>query len=473
MLWSSVQRFGTMTISFVANIVLARLLTPEDFGIIGMIMVFIALSDTLVNGGFASALIQKKEPTDIDYSTVFYWNLGASLFFFLILYFSAPAIAAFYSMPKLSLILRVLGIQLFINAFNLIQHNQLVKQLNFKRLARINIIATIVGAVVGITMALLGYGVWSLVVKLLIISFAQALMLWLGSSWRPLWYFSWSSFRQLFSFGSMMLLSSLAETLVANLQKLIIGRVFSARDLGFYVQAKKLHSIPERSLPQIVSQVTFPVFSSIQDNPNRMLGAVKKSMKSLAFINFPLMTMLIVVAEPLINLLLTDRWSDSIPYFQILCFGGMMYSLNSNNVNIMKALGKSNYVFFAGLIKRSITILFILIGLQFGLTEMIIGYSASMYFWFFVNAYFSGKLINYGIVRQVSDLGFNYLTSLGAAIVTIVFTRNLDVNMYYLIIIQAFMFLGLYLLLSRVFKLEGFMLLLENIKDVKEKRKSL
>lgn len=463
MFWSSVQRFGGMIISFFSNLVLARLLTPEDYGMVGMLMVFISLSIVLIDGGLASALIQKKEPTNEDYSTVFYWNLILSIILFFALFLAAPAIAAFYRMPPLSAILRVQGIMLILNAFKIIQNNQLRKQLNFRRLTQINLTATIIGAVAGVTMALLGFGVWSLVGKELVESFFSFLLLWFGSSWRPVYAFSKNSFKELFSYGYLLLLSDLTESLVFHLQSLIIGRVFSARDLGFYSQARHIHSIPERTIPSVVDQVMFPVYSSLQDDNDKIVSTLKKSLKTLVFFNFPLMLLLVIIAEPLFIILLSAKWLDSVPYFQILCFGGMLYSLNSNNLNVIRSLGKSNYIFIITLIKRATTLLLVFIGLQFGILGIVIGYTVSMYCWFPVNAYYSGKLTGYGIFQQVKDIGPNYLLAIFAAVATFLTSEWINVHFILLLIVQAFIYSALYIGAAVVFGMDGYKPYLEII----------
>ena len=471
MFWNTVQRFGGMIISFCSNLVLARLLTPSDYGIIGMIMVFISLSGLLVDGGLSAALIQKKEPTSEDYSTVFYWELMLGVFFYITLFLTAPAVADFYHMPLLSTVLRVQAIILIINAFRSIQTNQLVKQLHFRRLALFHLTATSIGAVTGIVMAFWGFGVWSLVAKNLIDSFSLSLLLWIKSTWRPLYVFSKNSFKELFSYGSLMLLSNLTDSLVFHVQSLIIGRVFSAKDLGFYTQARLLHAIPAETIPRVVNQVMFPVYSSLQDNNEKVVTAFKKSIHALVFFNFPLMLLLTVIAEPLIVFLYSDKWVESVPYFQILCFGGMLYGLNSNNVSVIKSLGKSNYIFITTLIKRGTTLLLIFIGLQFGIFGIVIGYTISLYLYFPINAYFTGRLTGYGILKQVRDIGPNYLLSVAVALVTLLISDWIDVHIILLLIFQSIIFLSLYLGAAFVFGMDGYKTYLEIIYGILNKKK--
>jgi len=232
-IWSAVQRFGTMIISFISNLILARLLSPDDFGYIGMLIVFIAISDSLVNSGFDQALIQKKQPTDEDYSTVFYFNFGFSIFLYILLFVFAPAISSFYKLEKLCSMLRVMGVVTIIYALTLVQNNQLYKKLRFDKLAIINLVSITIGTTVGIVMALIGFGVWSLVAKTLVNACARSLLCWLISKWKPIKVFSLSSFKGLLKFGGLIFLSDMAETIVSQLISLIIGKTYSSKKLGY------------------------------------------------------------------------------------------------------------------------------------------------------------------------------------------------------------------------------------------------
>lgn len=470
MIWSSVHRFGTMLISFATNLVLARLLTPEDFGIIGMIMVFIAISSTLVDGGFASALIQKKNPTDQDYSTIFYWNLLTSITLFSVLYFAAPAIAKFYELPDLSIIFRVQGLVLIFNAFNLIQRTKLTKQLNFKRIANIEIITTLLGATIGVIMAYKGFGVWSLVAKLLLTSLFNSIFLWYLSKWRPGLNFSASSFKSLFSFGSYMLLTSLLNTVYNNIQALMIGKMFSAGDLGFYTQAHKIQQVPVTGLSSIVDQVTFPVFSQLQDNLEVMKIGISKSLKSITFLNFPLMVFFSIAAKPIIILLFTDKWSDSIPYLQVLAIAGMLYTLNTVNTNIFKSIGRSDTYFWVTFLKRGFGIVLIIIGAYFSIMGMLIAIVINTYLFFFINCYYSSKLSGYSTLQQIKDVGPAYLLSIISGITTYYIASLINTNHIIMFIIQGLLFVFLYLSLSFIFRIEALQIYI-NIINSKVRKK--
>ncbi|HET6557956.1 MAG TPA: lipopolysaccharide biosynthesis protein [Prolixibacteraceae bacterium] len=458
MLWSSVHRFATMLISFIANLVMARILSPEDFGIIGMLMVFIATANILVDGGFASALIQKKEPTNADYSTIFYCNIIIACILFVVLYIFAPAIAEFYRMPQLSSILRTQGLILIFNAFSIIQTNQLIKQLNFKSLANTTIIATTIGATVGITFALMGFGVWSLVVQMLITSITQSLILWGISAWRPMKGFSWQSFKNLSNYGSYILLTNLLWTFYENIQILIIGRIFSAKDLGFFTQANKLVQVPVTSLSAIVNQVTFPVFSQLQDDFIKLKSAVRKSLKSIVFINFPLMSLLFVMASPLFTLLLTEKWASSVPMFQILCIGGMFWTINTANSNIFKSLGRSDIYFKVQTIKVIMGSIMIVIGIQFGLTGILYAIAGNSYLFFLINAHFTQKLLSYSTFEQLKDIAIYFLLSIIAGALTFMISLLFNASHGVMLILQASTFLSIYVGFAYLLKLEAFQL---------------
>lgn len=456
MLWSGIGRVGTVGISFLSNIVLARLLMPDDFGCIGMLYVFIAISSIFISGGLGQALIQKKEPTHIDYTTVFYWNLVMSLIFYVILYFSAPAIARFYDIPLLKNVLRVQSIVLFIQSFAIVQSNQLQKQLRFKELSIRNIVSALCGVTVAIIMAFLGYGVWSLVASALVSALVSVMLLWKMSTWRPTLEFSFQSLKELFSFGGLMLLSSLVETIYTNLQSLIIGKFYSAKDLGYFTQAKKLEEVPTNSLSAIVNEVSFPVFSALQDDKEKLLAGVRKNIKAITYLNFPLMVLMMVIAQPLITLLYGAKWVTAAPYFQILCISSMIYTLNTLNTNVIKSLGKSTIYFIVQLTKRLIGIGLIVAGFQFGIYGLLWAVTSVGYISFIINAIVNGKLIGYGLLKQIKDVGFCYLGTAIIGLAVYFIGLHIPLHPYWVMLIQVILFAGLYWLFSVAGKMEGY-----------------
>jgi len=457
MIWSGIGRIGTVGISFISNMVLARLLMPADFGCIGMLYVFIAISGIFISGGLGQALIQKKNPTHIDYTTVFYWNLAMSLVFYLILFFSAPAIAHFYKIPLLKDVLRVQSIVLFIQSFSIVQANQLQKQLRFKELSTRNIVSALAGMVIAIIMAFCGCGVWSLVASALLSATVSVILLWKMSTWRPTWEFSFQSLRELFSFGGLMLLSNLVETIYTNIQSLIIGRWYTAKDLGYYSQAKKLEEVPTNSLSAIVNEVSFPIFSALQDDKKALLTGVRKNIKAITYLNFPLMVLMIVIAHPLINLLYGPKWSTSAPYFQILCISSMIYTLNTLNTNVIKSLGRSGIYLIVQLSKRLIGIGLIIAGIKlYGIYGLLWAVTSVGYISFFINAGINGKLIQYGIFKQIKDIGLCYLVAAAVGVITYYIGTLIPAHAYIVMAVQILVYVALYWGASLLFKFEGY-----------------
>lgn len=456
MIWSSMGTFGTTIVNFVSNMVLARLLMPEDFGCIGMLQIFISVGDTFVTAGFGQALIQKKNPTHLDYSTVFIWNMVASVVLYFILFISAPAIGAFYKMPLLCSVLRVQSLNLILFAFIVVQNNQMRKLLMFKELSIRNIVAALSGTVVAVIMALFGFGVWSLVASSLVSGIASIFLLWNMSSWRPSLEFSWKSFRELFSFGGLIAISTIVEKVYNNIQGVIIGRWYSAIDMGYYSQAAKLEQVPNHALSQVVSQVSYPVFSQLQDSIPALRQGVRKNIRSLVFINFPLCLLLFVVASPLIHLLYGMKWDASIPYFRLLCISGMIYSTNAMNNNVVKALGKGNVFLFSQLLKRAIGLILIFIGATKGIYGLLCAVIISSYLNFIINSVVNKRLIGYGFVSQIKDIGGTLLVALFSTLISLFFGYCFSINQYVLLVIQVVLFCLSYLFISLSFKLEAY-----------------
>lgn len=464
MIWNAVGRFGTMAISFISNIVLARLLLPSDYGAVAMLNIFIAMSDILIVGGFSSALIQKKDAKPIDYNSVFYWNIVMSVVLYVVIYLSGPAISRFYNMTELTKILRVQSLSIVITALSAVQTNILTKELKFKVLTKRNIIASVCGTTGAIAMAFMGFGVWSLVASSLISGVVSVLLLWGMSDWRPTLEFSWSSIRELFAFGGLMMLSSIVTKLYSELQGLIIGKHYSASDLGYYNQAKALERIPVESLSNIVRQVTFPVYSKLQDNKELLLSAVRKNVIALTYLTIGMLALLIVIADPLIHLLYGDRWATSIPYFQILCIAGFVSPINGSNTNIIKSLGKSKLFFYIHLFYKSIGIIALVIGIRFGVTGILWSVVLISYLTFFVSTSVNKRLINYGLISQIKDVSGSFLCALVSSALAFLVGHYLTMNSILIMLIQCIVYLSSYLLISYTFHLEGFKIYMQIIK---------
>ena len=343
--WATVDKFGSMLIQFAVNLVLARLLIPKDFGIIGMLTIFIAVSQTMVDAGFGSALIQKKNPTQIDFSTIFYWNVGLSIFLYIILYISAPFVARYFDMPLLKDVLRLISLSIIINGMVAIQRTKLQKELSFRILAIVNLSSYIFGAICAVTFAKYGLGVWSLVGMQLIYGCCNIILLLLITRWIPSAVFSYSSMKDLFGFGGFIMAANILQTICLNIQGIIIGKRFSATQMGYYSQAYKLDQVTSFSLPQVIVQVMYPVYSSLQDDLDRLNNIVLMNIRVISFVIFPILSILIIIAYPLIEFLYGAKWLPSVPYFRILCVGGYFVCLQNLNYYAVALLGKArNYL---------------------------------------------------------------------------------------------------------------------------------
>jgi teichuronic acid exporter len=412
LIWSFVDSMAGQVIAFIVGIILARLLSPREFGLIGMITVFIAVSESFINSGFSSALIRKKDCTNTDFSTVFYFNLAAGILFFILLYLSAPAISSFFDEPELTSIIQVMGVILIIDSLTIIQRTILTKRIDFKLQARISVIASIGSGVVAIAMAFYGFGVWALVAQRIVKQGLNSLFLWLWNRWKPLLVFSKESFKELFGFGSKLLISGLIDTIYRNIYYLVIGKYFSAQELGYYTRAEGFKNLPSQNLNSIVSRVTYPVLSAIQDDIPRLRNNYQKLIRSVMFITFILMIGMAAVAEPMIHTLIGAKWEPAIIYLQMLCFVGMMYPLHALNLNMLQVQGRSDLFLKLEIIKKIIAIPTIVIGVFFGIKMMIVGMMVNTLIAYYLNSYWSGVKIGYSFKQQVKDVLPSFILAL-------------------------------------------------------------
>lgn len=401
-IWASIQRFGTLAITFVSNMVMARLLTPDDFGTIGMLLFFIAIAQTFVDSGFGSALIQKKHINDADINTVFFINMGMSVVGYSVLFISAPYIASFYEVPILCSLLRVQSLSLLISGVTIIQTVQLTKKMDFKTLSFCSIVGTLALAAAGILAAYFGCGVWSLVIRTLTGAVVTSLMLWLVNKWFPKMLFSKQSFKELFSFGGFMLLSSILISISNNVQGLILGKLFKPSTLGNFTQARTLRNIPSDGIQQVIGQVLYPDFSNHQDNNFILQSKLERGCYALCYVVTSLMFLCILIGEPLIHVVYGSQWDEAIPYFKLLCIGGIPLCLQDININVIKAKGKSHSLFLCNLIKVVFYVILMIIGAKvwgiYGFIIIIVLYSYLAYLMF---AIIGTRVINTTIKEQI------------------------------------------------------------------------
>lgn len=454
--WSFSELIASQGIQFVVQVILARLLVPKDFGIIGMITVFIAVSQSFIDSGFTNALIREKDPSQVDYSTVFYFNLFMATAMYIALFFTAGAISDFFKEPQLIEILRVLSIVLIINSFGLIQRTMLTKNINFKTQTKISVISSIISGTIAFVFAYMGFGVWSLVIKTLSMQFIQSLLLCIYNRWIPSLVFSIDSFKRLFGFGWKLLVSGLINTLYNNLYFLIIGKAFSVVELGYYTNAQKLRDTASQSIAISVQKVSYPVLSSIKEDDDKLRTTYKKIIKISVFITFPLMIGLAVVASPLIRLIFGLKWVNSIAYFQILCFAGMLFPLHAINLNILQVKGRSDLFLRLEIVKKllGLSLIAIVLFYKLGIIGLLWAAVGTSYIGYIMNSYYSSELISYSTIEQIKDITPAFIASVLMAMVVYFSGAILPNSNLVILIVQFIIGVVAYVGICKIGKIE-------------------
>lgn len=402
--WSSIDRFSSQGIQFIFSILIARMLLPSDYGVIAMLGIFLAVSQSFIDSGFGTALVQKIDRTETDFSTVFYFNILVACFFYGLLWIISPYIASFYDIPLLESVTKAVALTLIFNALGGIQNAKLTIAIDFKTRAKISLMCTISTGIIGLIMAYKGYGVWALVTQNIANSILNATLLWLFVRWIPQRTFSMQSFRQLFGFGSKLLASGLLDTIYNNIYPLVIGKFFSASTLGVYSRASSLAQYPSSNLTSVLQSVTFPVLSSIQNDEERLGNAYRRLLRMSVFIIFPLMIGLSAVADPFIRLVLTDKWEGAIYLLQIVCFSMMWYPVHAINLNLLQVKGRSDYFLKLEIIKKIIGVSMLCITVPIGIVAMCYGSICTSIICLGVNTHYTWKLIGYGFKRQMREM---------------------------------------------------------------------
>jgi O-antigen/teichoic acid export membrane protein len=402
--WSFLQLFSTQVIGFIVSIILARLLRPSEFGLIAMLGIFISIGTTLINSGLTQSLIRSENIDEEDFSTVFIFNLIGSLFIYGFIFVTAPVIATFYKQELLTSIIRVYSVTFIINAFSAIQTTRLNKKLDFKTQMKVSIPSLIIGSTVGIAMALNNYGVWSLVWSAVIQSLMATIQMWYWTKWKPVWAFNWKKFNYHFHYGVKLMFSGILDTVFRNAYSVIIGKFFAPAQVGFYNRADSLQMLPAGTISSIITKVSFPLFASIQNDDERLKSIFKRIMQMVIFLVTPTLVLMGVLAEPLFRFLFTEKWLPAVPYFQILCANGVLYPIHGYNLQILNVKGRSDLFLKLEIIKKILVVVVILISFQFGIFGLLYGSVTTSLICFFINAYYSGKFINYTAWQQTKDL---------------------------------------------------------------------
>ena len=470
-LWSAIERFSVQAVQFIFQIILARLLSPSDYGLIAMLAIFMAIAQAFIDSGFTNALIKKLDRTDKDFSTVFYFNLFISIVIYILLYLGAPFIAKFYRTSELTDITRVYMLSLPIIALGAIQRTQFTIKVNFKDQAIASFSGALAGGIVGIILATQGYGAWALVGSALATNIVTTIIFWIRSTWRPRWEFSLVSLRTMFSFGSKLLFSGLLNTAYTNLYQFVIGRRFSKQNLGYYSRADQFAQFPSSNITGIMQRVTYPILCTIADDDEKLLAAYRQYIKLAAYIIFPLMIGLAAIAKPLINVVLGQKWQFASIILQILCFSYLWYPIHAINLNLLMVKGRSDLFLRVEIIKKVVGICILLIVMNFSVELMAIGNIASSFIALFINTYYTKKMIGYGIRDQVKDILPCLILSISSCVPAFVLSQLFPNNGLIMLLSIVFAVV-IYLLISNIMKIDEFVQVKSSLVTLVQNRKA-
>ena len=418
--WSAVDNVSGYAVTFVVGIILARMLTPDDYGLIGIITIFTAICHCFINAGFGSALIRKKDATEEDYCTVFVINLSMSAFLYLVLFLMAPLIASFFHRVELISLIRVETLSMIITSLAIVQRTRLSKKIDFKSQALVTVASCSIRSAVGLAMAFTGFGVWSIVGQTLSGSITSTCLLCYFNRWIPRFRFSRSSFRELFGFGSKLLASDIINTIWSQCYNVVIGRFYQPATLGQYTRATMFSGLLSNNMTYIVQRVTYPVLSQIQDDKFRLKSGYRRMIRTSMLISFFSLLMMAAVARPMIITIIGPKWIEASQYLQIVCFSSMLYPLQSMNLNILQVFGRSDLFLRLEIIKKTIAIVPILLGITMGIYWMLISSVFVSFISYYINAYYSGPLLDYSISDQIKDITPCFLISLTGACVAFI-----------------------------------------------------
>lgn len=467
-IWRFAERCGAQGVAFVVSIVLARLLSPEDYGIISLVTVITAILQVFVDSGMGNALIQKKDADNVDFSTVFYFNIFLCIVLYIILFFCAPAIALFYAQPELTPVIRVLSLTILISGVKNVQQAYVSKKMIFKKFFYATLGGTLVAAFVGIWMAYQGYGVWALVIQQILNAIIDTLILWITVKWRPNLVFSLTRLKGLFSYGWKLLVSSLINTIYNDVRQLIIGKMYSSADLAYYNRGKQFPHLFVSNINASIDSVLFPVMSEKQDEKEKIKQMTRRSIMVSSYIMWPLLLGLMAIGRPLIELLLTEKWLPCLPYLYIFCFVYGMQPIHTANQNAIKAIGRSDLFLKMEIIKKVVGISIILITMHFGV--LVIGLGSVVYTIFasIVNVFPNRTLLGYKYTAQLQDILPSFLLAAFMAVM-VYFVSYVTLPDVAIIAIQILLGAGLYIGGSILFKMEIFRYLLDVVKKFKNK----
>lgn len=455
--WNFGGNFINSFVAFIIGIILARLLTPREYGLVGMINIFIILTQPFVNSGFSQALIRKRTCTQTDFSTVFYFNFLVGVICYLILYFSAPYISSFFKEPQLTLIARIVGLIIIIDSTVIIQNTILTINLNFKLLTKISLFSSLLSGLLGIVLAYKGYGVWSLVYRTLVHQLLNSAMLWINNRWNPGGLFSFRVLKELFGFSSKLLASAILDKVYFNIYNLIVAKYFSAKELGLFTRAKMFKDMGSEIITEIISKVSFPVLAKCQDEPVRLKNNYKIFLTCTMFIVLPLMFGLSAVSESLILALLGEKWKETIIFLQLLAFVGIFYPMSSLTRDLLYIYGKSGLVLKLEILAKALVVPAIIIGVKFGIKYMIIAMIITSFIDFLFKAYYSGRLLNYTVWEQIKDFKYGVFLAICIGIVLFFIGKIGILNPIVTLLIQISTSVIIFIGLSEILRISEYM----------------
>lgn len=462
--WNAISRFSSYGLEFIIGVILARILSPEDFGIIASITVIIAFLEVFINSGYSQALIRQKEFDNISFSTVFWFNLLIGIFVYILIYFTAPQISYFFTTGDITRYIQVLSITLLINSVSLIQRTILTKNINFKKQTIIAVISTIISGILAITLAVNGYGIWSLVFKIVLFRLVESILLWTMTHWKPLFNFSITRFKTLTIFASRLLISGVIDVVFKNINYIIISKYFSAKTLGFYTRAEMFKNLPSQNLTAIMTTVSYPTLSAIQDDRSKLTQGFVKVFTITYYISSILMFTLLGVSENLILTLLGDKWEEAVLILQLLCLVGLFNPINSLCGNLLNVVGRSNIYLNLQIISNVLLVPAIIIGVLYGINSLIISnlvISIGMYFFF---GYHSSRFIDYSLKSQLLDVGGKLIYGLILCLCLLSISFFINLSPILLLILQGIFTLIYILGIGEFFKVKEYIYLKQLLK---------
>ena len=468
--WSAIDNVTQMGVSFLVSIVLARLLSPDDYGLIGIINIFTVVCTAIINGGFSAALIRKKDVTDDDYNTSFIVNLGLSLLLYALVFLASPLIANFFGREELVWLTRVSSLIMIIGALAIVQQTRLTKRIDFKTQTKITLTASIISGVIGITMAFLDFGVWALVAQMLSAQLLRTVLLWFYNHWIPSLRFNKQSFHELFGFGWKMMVSAILDSIWTQLYQVVVGKYYNAATLGQYIRANHFSQMFSSNLTNVIQRVTYPVLSEIQDDKERMIAAYRRVIKITMFLTFALMFALGAVSEPFLYCLIGEKWHDAATYLPLICIIGASYPLHAINLNMLMVQGRSDLFLKLEIIKKIIALAPLFIGAFVGIFPMLYTSIITCIISYFLNSYFPGKLLGYTSWMQLKDISKSFSITFVMAVV-VYMLKYIPLSYWIILPIQIVVGLGVFILLCRITKIEEYKEMINMIKPMLNKIK--